>query len=166
MTYHFVFVFVLMGWSLLPNALRPFKIYCAPPNWDFLTSLKSKTREPQFLSLSRRTCAQDFYVLKKSIDLSWVWTREHWISRRARYPETNEADIIFTLYLMYLPSSLWDALWLKFISYFHMIAHQMEVRLCCTPLRVIPVLCAPGKSWLIRGISACTSVCVYAMQYS
>ena len=27
----FVFVFVLMGWSLLPNALRPFKIYCAPP---------------------------------------------------------------------------------------------------------------------------------------
>ena len=21
-----------MGWSLLPNALRPFKIYCAPPN--------------------------------------------------------------------------------------------------------------------------------------
>ena len=26
------FVFVLKGWSLLPNALRPFKIYCAPPN--------------------------------------------------------------------------------------------------------------------------------------
>ena len=25
-------VFVLMGWSLLPNALRPFQIYCAPPN--------------------------------------------------------------------------------------------------------------------------------------
>ena len=23
---------VLMGWSLLPNALRPLKIYCAPPN--------------------------------------------------------------------------------------------------------------------------------------
>ena len=23
---------VLMGWSLLPNALRPFQIYCAPPN--------------------------------------------------------------------------------------------------------------------------------------
>ena len=21
-----------MGWSLLPNALRPFKIYCAPPS--------------------------------------------------------------------------------------------------------------------------------------
>ena len=27
-----VFLFVLMGWSLLPNALRPFQIYCAPPN--------------------------------------------------------------------------------------------------------------------------------------
>ena len=26
------FVFVLMGWSLLPNALRPYKIYCAPSN--------------------------------------------------------------------------------------------------------------------------------------
>ena len=28
----FFFVFVLMGWLLLPNPLRPFKIYCAPPN--------------------------------------------------------------------------------------------------------------------------------------
>ena len=28
----FLFVFVLMGWSLLPNALRPFQIYCTPPN--------------------------------------------------------------------------------------------------------------------------------------
>ena len=23
---------VLKGWLLLPNALRPFQIYCAPPN--------------------------------------------------------------------------------------------------------------------------------------
>ena len=29
-----VFVFVLMGWSLLSNALRPFKTYCDPPNLD------------------------------------------------------------------------------------------------------------------------------------
>ena len=29
---YFLFVFVLMGWSLLPNALRPFQIYYAPPN--------------------------------------------------------------------------------------------------------------------------------------
>ena len=28
----FLFVFVLMGWSLLLNALRPTEIYCAPPN--------------------------------------------------------------------------------------------------------------------------------------
>ena len=27
-----IIVFLLMGWSSLPNALRPFKIYCAPPN--------------------------------------------------------------------------------------------------------------------------------------
>ena len=27
-----VFVFVLMEWSLLPNALRTFQIYYAPPN--------------------------------------------------------------------------------------------------------------------------------------
>ena len=57
-----------MGWSLLPNALRPFQIYCAAPNlgitrtwiyrlnflrglifqaWGCLTSLKSQTRNPQ-----------------------------------------------------------------------------------------------------------------------
>ena len=56
-----------MEWSLLPNALRPFKIYCAPSNlgirtwicrlnllrglffqaWGSLTSLKSQTRYPQ-----------------------------------------------------------------------------------------------------------------------
>ena len=29
----YLFVFVLMGWSLLPNALRLFKIYCAPRIW-------------------------------------------------------------------------------------------------------------------------------------
>ena len=34
--YCIVFVFVLMGWSLLPNALRPFKIYCAPPKLALL----------------------------------------------------------------------------------------------------------------------------------
>ena len=58
-----------MGWSLLPNALRLFKIYCAPSNlgiarawmcrlnfaqspiffqvWGSLTSPKSQTRDPQ-----------------------------------------------------------------------------------------------------------------------
>ena len=58
---------VLNGWSLLPNALRSFQIYCAPPNlgirtwifrlnfaqrsicqaWGSLTSLKSQTGDPQ-----------------------------------------------------------------------------------------------------------------------
>ena len=33
----FFFVFVLMGWSLLPNDLLPFKIYCDPPNLDIRT---------------------------------------------------------------------------------------------------------------------------------
>ena len=32
-----VFVFVLMGWLLLPNALRLFQIYCAPPNLGIRT---------------------------------------------------------------------------------------------------------------------------------
>ena len=62
------YVFVLMRWSLLPNALPPFQIYCAPPNlaitrtwrcrlnfaqmpifsdWGSLTSLKYQTRDPQ-----------------------------------------------------------------------------------------------------------------------
>ena len=61
-------VLYLMGLSLLPNAPRPFKIYCAPPNlgitrtwicrlhfgqkpifqaWGSLMNLKSQTRDPQ-----------------------------------------------------------------------------------------------------------------------
>ena len=28
---------ILLGWSLLPNALRPFQIYCAPPNLGIRT---------------------------------------------------------------------------------------------------------------------------------
>ena len=45
-------------------------------------------------SPSRRTRAQDFYVLKKSIDLSRVWTCKPWISMRARYPEITEALLV------------------------------------------------------------------------
>ena len=29
-------LFVLMGWLFLPNALRPIKIYCVPPNFYVL----------------------------------------------------------------------------------------------------------------------------------
>ena len=60
----FAFVFVLMGWSLLPNVLRPLQICCAPPKvgirtwiwrlnfaqrhiFQALTSLKSQTWDHQ-----------------------------------------------------------------------------------------------------------------------
>ena len=93
-----------MGWLLLLNALRPLKIYCASPNlgitntWIrrlnfaqrpiFTGSLTSLNLRP-----SRRTCAKDFYVLKKSIDLGRIWTRKPWVSRRARYPEPSRPTI-------------------------------------------------------------------------
>ena len=48
---------------------------------------------PPAESPSRR----DFYVLKKPIDLSRVWNSESWISMRARYPETSEADLHFNI---------------------------------------------------------------------
>ena len=105
-----MYCIVLMEWSLLPNALRPFKIYCAPPNlgitrtwicrlniaqrpifsgfW-FFSEPEISQSGPSAYSPSRRNCAQDFYVLKKSIDLSRIWTREPWTSRRAPYPETS-----------------------------------------------------------------------------
>ena len=44
-------------------------------------------------SPSRRPCALDFYVLKKCMDLSRVWTREPWISRWTRYPDTILCDM-------------------------------------------------------------------------
>ena len=115
-----VFVFVLMGWSLLPNALRPF--------WDLLCSPKLDTRTwicrlnfaqgPIFSGLrffnepeiSRRTCAQDVYVLKNSIDLSRIWIRKPWISRRAQYPEitkyNDDNEIIITYLLKIKPTCL------------------------------------------------------------
>ena len=48
--------------------------------------------EPEIVDSGPQLSAQDFYILKKSIDLSRVWTREPWISRRARYPETDYSD--------------------------------------------------------------------------
>ena len=102
-------VVVLYWWGghCCPNALRPFMIYCAPPNlgitrtwicrlnfaqrpifqaWGSLTSTKSQTRDPSLKSIPEDLCSG---VLRpeKSIDLSRIWTREPWISRRARYPE-------------------------------------------------------------------------------
>ena len=93
-----VFVFALMGWSLLPNVVRPFKIYCAPPNLGITSTWKYRlnfAQRPIFSGLrffnepeisdpgppgpSRRI----FTFWKKSIDLSRIWTREPWISRRS-----------------------------------------------------------------------------------
>ena len=103
---------VLYGCSLLPNGL--FKVYCVPPNlgitrtWicrlnfaqrpnfsglRFFNEPEISDSGPPASSPSRRTCTQDFFVLKKSIDLSLIWTREPWTSRRARYPETTEANL-------------------------------------------------------------------------
>ena len=100
-----------MECSLVPNALLPFKIYCSPPNLAitrtrmcrlnfaqrpifsglrFFNEPEISDSGPPASSHSQRTCAQDFYIPKKPIDLSRVWTHKPWISRRARYPETTE----------------------------------------------------------------------------
>ena len=39
-------------------------------------------------------------MMKKSIELSLLWTCEPWISRRSRYPETIEANRLDILYQM------------------------------------------------------------------
>ena len=58
--------------------------------WGSLTSLQSQTRW---------TCDQDFYVLKKPIELSRVWTLEPRNSRRARSPRPPK--LIFMLYILW-----------------------------------------------------------------
>ena len=78
-------VFVLMGWSLLPNALRPFQIYCAPLNLGITrTWILNFAQKPIISGL--RFCNEPEIsdsghpglVLristswKKSIELSWV----------------------------------------------------------------------------------------------
>ena len=59
--------------------------------WGCLTNLKSQTRTPSLKSLPEDLCSV-FVGPEKIIYLSEVWTREPWISGRARYPETTEAD--------------------------------------------------------------------------
>ena len=55
--------------------------------WGSLKILKFQIRDPQL-----KFPPGGLVLMKKSIDLTRVWTREPWISRRARYPETTEAD--------------------------------------------------------------------------
>ena len=44
------------------------------------------------MSNSGRTSVQEFSVLKKSIYFSRGWSREPWISRRARYPRDHRGQ--------------------------------------------------------------------------
>ena len=98
--------------SLLPNALRPFNTYYAPPNlgitrtWICRLNFAQRPifscfrffNEPEMSdlkSLPEDLCSGFLRSEKKSIDLSRVWTREPWISRRARYPETTYKYIFF-----------------------------------------------------------------------
>ena len=70
-----------------------FKIYCAPPNLGITRTWICR------LNFAQKPILQDWGSLtswKKFIDLGRVWTREPWISRRARYPETTEADLLGT----------------------------------------------------------------------
>ena len=101
---------VLMGRSLLPNPLRPFQIYCAPPNLGitrtricrlnfaqrpiflglrFLNEPEISDSDPQ-LKVPPGGLVLRIYTSWKI--LSWIWSREPWISRRAHYSETTEAD--------------------------------------------------------------------------
>ena len=69
----------------MPNKILLTGLFFQAP--DSLTSLNSQTRGPQLKVPPGGIFTQDFYVLKKTIDLSRAWTREPGISRRARYPE-------------------------------------------------------------------------------
>ena len=109
---YWMYCIVWRGGHCWPMHCDLFKICCAPPNldirmwicrlnfaycfqaWGSLTSLISQTRDPQFKVPPGGLCAPYFYVLKKSIDPSRVWTREPWISRQARYSETTSIEKI------------------------------------------------------------------------
>jgi hypothetical protein len=57
--------FSLMGWSLLPNALRSFKIYCAPPSIiSQLVLFLRQTVEIDPLGLVRGVEALQIFVKK------------------------------------------------------------------------------------------------------
>ena len=65
------------------------RFYNKPDIWD--------SGPPSLKSLPEDLCS-GFLRPEKSIDLSRVWTHEPWISRRARYPETDMFFNIFGLY--------------------------------------------------------------------
>ena len=61
----FILIFVLMGWSLLPNALRPFKIYCAPPTLGITRTWICR------LNLLRCLCFQE--VILPILNCFWLF---------------------------------------------------------------------------------------------
>ena len=100
------------GGLYCPRHCDLFAIYCASPNlgtrtWIYRLKFAQRSIFLRLMSFNEPEIshsgppslnslpeeAQNFYVLKKSIDLSRVWTRQPWISSRARYPETTKADI-------------------------------------------------------------------------
>ena len=104
--YILLYCIVLMGWSLLPNALRPF--------WDLLCFVNlgiTRTwicrlnfaqrpifsglrffNKPEISDPQLKVPPGGLVLPKKTIDFSRVSTRNPWISRRAWYPETIEVD--------------------------------------------------------------------------
>ena len=109
-----LYCIVLCWWGrhCCPMHYDRFKIYCAPPNlgitrtWicrlnfaqRFIFSGLRFFNEPEISNPQLKVppgglVLRNFTSWKKFIDLSRVWTHEPWILRRARYPETTEADI-------------------------------------------------------------------------
>ena len=110
--YRSIFI-VLMGWSLLPKAMHAtfFRIYCAPLNFGIRTwicrlhfaqrPIFSGFRffnEPEISDLGPPDLSPPGGPVLR-IFMSWKihrsqlgWTCKPWISRRAHYPKTTEAD--------------------------------------------------------------------------
>jgi hypothetical protein len=66
-----LYCIVLKGWSFLPYALGPFQIYCASLNLGRIFN-KPEISDSGPPSLKSLPFAQNFYILKKSVDLSRV----------------------------------------------------------------------------------------------
>ena len=74
--------------------------------FKFFNKPETSDSGPMAYSPSRRICVQDFYVLKISICINWVWTCEPWISRKARYLKTDLfCLLVFQSYLNLLQLS-------------------------------------------------------------
>ena len=137
-----VFVFVSMGWSLLPNALRPFRIYCAPPNlgitrtwicglnfaqkpifqaWGSLTSLKSQARDPQLKVSSGGLVLRSFTSWENpwtsvGFELASLGSRGEYVTARPPRPT------LFILNIICILEYIWEIIY--FTSYFKFYRHN------------------------------------------